>query len=197
MLNNLNINDSISMIKDWIEKNNKAQEFKLRWFTKFENLSKEQREEIVHKIVDKYNSEKYRERELKKSYEPRCYLYDMLFEYGSYYGEPIMYMQNNHFDEEQYVIDDNILVSKIYGQGDFIYVKFLDKSHGKRWLRADFHDALQKFLSKWAEKIHGQYTIEGSFKLESHKHFHDEQNAERFTIDSFKFDLTDPKLSHD
>lgn len=171
-------------------------ERKLIWFEKFHKLTKEQRKAIVEKIYDKYTSTSYLNREYNRGYEPRYELYYLLFDYATIYGEPFEYMQNRNFPEEQYLIDDSILVSKVYGQGDFVYIKFLDEDHGKRWLRGDFHDALQKFLQKWAGKIRGQYTIQGTFKLESHQHKH-KDNTEKFTIDSFEFDISEPNISKD
>lgn len=177
------------------------QDFELRWLTKFDNLSKEKRAEIIRKIVDKYSSDKYIDGEYNKGYEPRCSLYDLLFAYGAQCGEEIEYCKNPHFGEEQYLIDDSILVAKVYGQGEYIYVKFLEEDHYLRELENDFHKDMQKLLSKWANKINGEYTINGTFDLMSHKHYHNnslqKETCEKFTIDSFKFDINEPTISYD
>lgn len=172
------------------------QDFELHWLTKFDNLSKEQRAEIVKKIVDKYSSDKYINSEYKKGYEPRCYLYDLLFAYGAQCGEEIEYCVNSHFPEEQYLIDDSILVSKVYGQGDYIYIEFLDESHYLRELKNDFHKDMQELLSKWVQKLNGEFTIKGNFELRSYKYKHKKENFwEKFTIDSFDFKVDESKTT--
>ena len=178
------------------------QDFELRWLTKFDNLTKEKRAEIVKKIVNKYSSDKYIDSEYKKGYEPRCYLYDLLFAYGAQCGEEIEYCINPHFPEEQYLIDDSILVGRVYGQGEYIYVEFLEENHYLRHIKNDFHKDMQKFLSKWAKKINGECTINGTFTLDSHKHCHHNTTLnknvwEKFTIDIFKFNIKEPIITYD
>ena len=196
-MKNLNSNDMLTVLQDWKEKLQASQNFKLRWLTKFDNLSKEKRAEIIRKIVEKYSSDKYIDSEYAKGYEPRCYLYDLLFAYGAQCGEEIEYCVNPHFPEEQYLIDDSILVAKVYGQGDYIYVEFLDKDHCLRQIKNDFHKDMQKLLSKWAKKINGEYNINGTFTLSSHKHYHNSISCEKFTIDGFKFDIDEPTITYD
>lgn len=194
---NINSNDMLTVLEDWKDKLQAYQNFKLRWLTKFDNLSKEKRAEIVKKIVNKYSSDKYIDGEYSKGYEPRCYLYDLLFAYGAQCGEEIEYCINNHFPEEQYLIDDSILVAKVYGQGEYIYVEFIEEDHHLRQMKNDFHKDMQKFLSKWAKKINGEFTINGTFTLSSHKHYHNNISCEKFTIDGFKFDINEPTITYD
>ena len=52
------------------------------------SLSKEKRKEIVDRIISKYSSQEYRDKEYKLGYEPRCDLFFVLHDYANAYGQP-------------------------------------------------------------------------------------------------------------
>lgn len=90
------------------------------------NMTVEQRYEVINKIYNKYNSQKYKDRELKAGYyEPRNPLYTILWDYTSEYCIKSLIDLNNWFPEEQYNIDNNFIIGMIIGQGTLIYLKKL------------------------------------------------------------------------
>lgn len=98
------------------------------YFEKFHNLSKEDRLSIVKKIITKYESDDYVDREYAHGCFPRTPLYYMLFDYGVLYGKESTENLNGYFPEKKVIIDDNIEVSAIFGQGTIIKVNFLEKN---------------------------------------------------------------------
>lgn len=96
------------------------------YFTKFENkrLIKERqlekfhtfanKSEIIQKIIDKYNSDNYVRRWLKRSYEPPENLYWFLFSYSEKYGIEC--------SEEEYNKYSNMFTSSMYYCSGFIFM---------------------------------------------------------------------------
>jgi hypothetical protein len=95
---------------------------------KLHEMSPEKRREIVFKIRAKYESDEYRDKERSKKRQPVCYLYNILFRYASIYGIRCQYKPNGFFHENQYVIDNNIIIKQISGQGVLTYIEEIDKN---------------------------------------------------------------------
>lgn len=97
------------------------------YFSKFENkklteerqLEKfhtfENKIEIILKIIDKYNSENYAKRWLKRGYEPPENLYWFLFSYAVKYG--------SECTDEEYSKYGNMFTSSMYYCSSFIFMK--------------------------------------------------------------------------
>lgn len=86
------------------------------------NMGPEKRIDAIRKLIKKYSSEEYINRERSiGAYEPRCPLYDVLFGYAVKYCTASQYNLNEYFGEEQYDIDGIFVIGQIYGQGSFIY----------------------------------------------------------------------------
>lgn len=103
--------------------NQKSSEERMQRYTdKILSLSVEERAEFIRKVINKYESDEYRDKEWQKGHEPECPLYDVIFEYGQLHGKPSCYKLNGYFSEEQYDIDGKFIVSLISGQGSFISV---------------------------------------------------------------------------
>ena len=96
-----------------------------KWIEKFHNLDTEKRSEIIEKIITKYESDEYRDKEMFKCkihYEPRCTLYWYLDDYAKKYGEELPDEKDNPFPHHLRLIDGKFIVRKMYGQGTVIDV---------------------------------------------------------------------------
>lgn len=99
-----------------------------KWIEKFHNLSTEKRSEIIGKIIAKYESDKYRDKEMfKMHYEPRCTLYWYLDDYAEKYGEELPEEKDNPFPHHLRLIDGKFIIRKMYGQGTVIDVWYVDE----------------------------------------------------------------------
>lgn len=93
------------------------------------NMGPEKRIEVIRKLIKKYTSDEYIDRERNiGAYEPRCPLYDVLFDYAVKYCTSSTYKLNDYFGEEQYDIDGVFVIGQIYGQGSFIYCKEISEN---------------------------------------------------------------------
>lgn len=115
------------ILKSFQEREREWEKFTKKYFNYFQNLSTEDKVKLVQKIIDKYKSDKYRDREFNKCgcFEAREPLYDLIFEYGLRYGEPTE-SDETYFGSEAYLIDGKIKVTAIYGQGTIIFVEVLN-----------------------------------------------------------------------
>lgn len=115
--------------KFWEElekRESKITEFYERYIKKIMALSKKEREALVQKIIDKYNSDAYIRREYRLGYQPRECLFDILYYWAANYGkEAEDEGEDDYFPIERYIVDDNIKVSAIYGQGTKINVSII------------------------------------------------------------------------
>lgn len=122
--NSLQISDE--KVEEDRQKMKKEDMRKERYLSKLHSLTIAERKELFLSIKKKYDSNEYRDRELKAGYyESRNSLYDLIFEYGLKYGRSCSYKNNGYFPEEQYHIDDDFIIAAVYGQGSFIYLKVL------------------------------------------------------------------------
>lgn len=123
----LNDEKKVEEIRKTLEdKENKWEKFTIKYFNYFRNLSTNDKVKLVAKILKKYRSKEYIDREYKKCghYEPREMLIDLLFEYAVRYGSPSE-SDEEYFGSEAFTIEDKIKVTAIYGQGTLIYVDIL------------------------------------------------------------------------
>lgn len=98
------------------------EELRTRNIEYIHNMITEKRVETIRKLITKYSSDEYINRERSiGAYEPRCPLYDVLFDYAVKYCTSSQYKLNDYFGEEQYDIDGVFVIGQIYGQGSFIY----------------------------------------------------------------------------
>ena len=94
-----------------------------KYIEAFHNESPAKRAEIINKIMAKYNSDEYRNREILKYHrEPVTYLYWVLFEYAQKYGVPMPQEPNNPFSHDVYLIDDKFVIRLMHGQGSCVDV---------------------------------------------------------------------------
>ena len=112
-------------LDEWAEKQKFNDELNQKYFNKFNSLTKQERRDLCRKIHDKYISKKYLDKEYKVCYEPRCELYYLLFEYGLRYGKPYEDENEKYVPTECYLIDDDIVIEMIYGQGSLCTMFFL------------------------------------------------------------------------
>lgn len=76
-------------------------------------------------LMDKYESDKYRDREYKSGWEPRCPLYDLLLDFFSREGRVVPENDyDNCFTTCEYEIG-KWKIGLMVGQGSFIYIREL------------------------------------------------------------------------
>lgn len=92
------------------------------WCKKFNNLSLEKRDEIIKKILSKYNSDEYKDRWYNRGIMPPEDLTYMIYEYASRYGKESY--SDGFFDSDWYEFD-NYKVTLICGQGSFVRIEGL------------------------------------------------------------------------
>jgi len=90
--------------------------FYTRWIERIHKLSIEDRSKIIDKVIIKYSSKEYKEREYKCGREPEERLFALLFKYAEKYGEQTQESQS-HFPELAYKIDNMYFISLMQGQG--------------------------------------------------------------------------------
>lgn len=107
--------------KRYIEKQNKKMLFTHNlvqsWIDKLHDLSVCERDVFINKVIKKYTSDEYIERWYKRSIEPECYLYSLIYEYGKKYGSRLPDEKDNPFPHTSYLIDDKYIVRIMIGQG--------------------------------------------------------------------------------
>lgn len=96
-----------------------------KYSEKFHSFSEERRLEIIKLIVNKYASDKYKDKEYSKGRIPDEILYYSLLHYARKYGDQIE-SEIKIFDSESYIIDNNVKITCIYGQGSKILIDFLN-----------------------------------------------------------------------
>lgn len=99
------------------------EKFYSRWVEKLHSLSVGDRNTFIEKVVKKYNSMEYFNREYRMGYEPRCPLYILLQKYAERYGEPLPATYSTYFVESARSIDSKWAVRLFVGQGSFIKVE--------------------------------------------------------------------------
>lgn len=179
-------------ITEMREQMDRYDSFLNRWLLKFYNKTPDERLALVKKIDAKYKSDEYRNRFV--GMEPPNDLFDWLFDYGCRYGESIEYLTDGFLPEEQYKIDDSMVVGRVYGQGDFTYIMFLDSDLKKRQLRIDFFNSWKKFAQEWCNRLDGDYSIKGTINFKSHQHY-TKNGVQKFTLDCSRFDIAETEIS--
>lgn len=98
------------------------QELSNKYTEKIHNLSSDERISLIRKIIAKYNSKEYQEREEKCGrYECSNSLYWTLLEYGEVYGNELL--SSNEFPFGAYEIDKKFIVNVIHGQGSVVLLQ--------------------------------------------------------------------------
>lgn len=89
-----------------------------KYFKKFESFSVEKQNMLIEKIIEKYNSKEYKDREYSKGRMPDEYLYHILFLYASYHCPDISEKYSDlAFFAGAYRINKKFDIVKFSGQG--------------------------------------------------------------------------------
>lgn len=100
-----------------------------KYVEKFHEMTAEQRSEFIRKTIEKYNSDAYRDREMRMGYyEPRTELWWLLYDYARKYGVDMPEDASNPFAHSYTLIDDDWLVFVMHGQGSVIDVRHFDEN---------------------------------------------------------------------
>lgn len=87
----------------------------MKYVKYLEDLSVEDRSNLIEKVMRKYESNDYLDKELKKGREPRCLLYDVLLDYSAIHGKLLEI--SGYFPEESWEIDGRWIIKVTWGQG--------------------------------------------------------------------------------
>lgn len=112
--------------KDSFEKFlNKEENFKKKYLDKISAMTENERKNLLKKIINKYESDKYVKKEYKLGYEPRNDLYHLAADWIIENGKPYKNNQTKDlpFFNESYIAED-IIVTMVYGQGTKIMFQF-------------------------------------------------------------------------
>ena len=110
-----------------LEKTRKEMEFiteiNNKYIDKFHDMPIERRAEIIEKIIKKYDSDEYYNREVFKHHrDPTCDLFWLLDEYAEKYGEELPEEENNPFPHTVRLIDGKYVIRVMHGQGSVVQV---------------------------------------------------------------------------
>lgn len=107
-------------LQEFAEKMARAEAFKDRWVQKFKKRAESNMDEALEKILNKYDSPKYRDKEYSLGYEPRESLLWIALEYAKKYCEECVdekYL--NMFTGEAYYIGSYV-IQVMHGQGSVV-----------------------------------------------------------------------------
>lgn len=119
--------EGIKDLEEWAKKKNKESEIRDKQIERLYKLSIIDRSKFIEKCIDKYSSDKYKDKEMFKcGYQPREDLFYLLFDYSEKYGECI---DISNLDESflagRYIIDSKYEISLYIGQGSFIAINLI------------------------------------------------------------------------
>lgn len=111
--------------KAFLEKQKEEYRFKetlkKKYNDKIKSLTSDERIVLIRKIITKYDSKEYKDKELKCGrYEPSNDLFWTIFEYAQEYGRPLI--TDGEFCVSSFEIDDKFIVEMICGQGSFVHI---------------------------------------------------------------------------
>lgn len=92
-----------------------------KWVEKLYGLDKDLRSNLIKKVIEKYKSQEYLNREYSLGYEPRMELFTLLQKYAEKYGEDIP-DEYGDFVASALLVDSKWLVKLFIGQGSYITV---------------------------------------------------------------------------
>lgn len=122
MIEYLNSEEGKASLKAYFDKLKFEDKLDNQWCEKFHNLSLEERDEIIKKILSKYNSVEYKERWYLRGIIPPEDLMFMIYKYAVRFGKDSE--SNGMFDSDSHVFD-NYKVTLICGQGSFVRIEEL------------------------------------------------------------------------
>lgn len=147
--------ENIKKIEKMQDKFVKDMERKDRYVEKLHSMSLEERDAFIMKCIDKYDSEEYKDREYNAGYEPRCPLYNVIFDYAEKYGEDVRSYVNRSFLAARYKFD-NWIVELYIGQGSFISIHNIDPDYELHELTS-LDQRCQKPVEQFIEDIKEGY----------------------------------------
>jgi hypothetical protein len=105
---------------------NNEKEFDLRWVERFKKYGAKNIDETIEKLMDKYYSESYRNREYRLGYQPREELMWLLFDYAQKYCKICEdeRFYNNFTSGAFYV--GSYVIQIMNGQGSIIRIDRID-----------------------------------------------------------------------
>lgn len=129
------MNEMIAKLKEWLESDEGKEDIKRfaekikreemhrdRWVEKFKSKYENNLDYAIEKLMDKYYSDKYVNREYKIGVQPRDPLLWLVFEYASKYCKPCKNKKYlNMFTGEAYYIGSYV-IQVMHGQGSVLRI---------------------------------------------------------------------------
>jgi hypothetical protein len=111
---------------------------------RFHNRFKDRLDEVIEKLMVKYESDKYFFKERKLGYESRKDLYYFLHKYASKYSKPCLEQQYyNNFTGDIYYLGSHV-IQMMYGQGSMVRI---DKQNNPPIIN-EITPKMEEFLGK-------------------------------------------------
>lgn len=104
----------------YVKNLNCEEKLKEKQIQRFHSLTSSQRDTFIKNVIEKYNSNEYKERWYRMGIIPPEDLYSLIFDYGEQYGIPLE--SDNPFTNGKYLIDNKWVTEMMIGQGTVVNV---------------------------------------------------------------------------
>ena len=108
---------------DFIKKIEHINRIEDKYVDKLHSMSLQERKSLIERIIQKYDSDEYVNKEYRLGREPQRLLFGILYEYAVLYGVEIDTENENVFCYGHYIIDSEFVWRIYLGQGCFISVE--------------------------------------------------------------------------
>lgn len=116
----LNSPEGKASVKEYWSKYEREQKHTADWVEKLKHHYGDNMDSIIEKLLNKYESKKYRDKEYKRGYEPREKLLWLVWEYAIKYGkecsDDVYDTYANSFTGGMRIVDSYV-IQIMYGQG--------------------------------------------------------------------------------
>ena len=126
--------EGCASIEEMIRRDKIIEEVENRWIEKYHNLSEDDRKRIIQKVIDKYESKSYIDKEyFFHNCEPRTPFYWIYLSYAEKYGIDVYdkYVKKNPdrfcFTTMLYKSPEGYIVERMDGQGSVCHIKSEDE----------------------------------------------------------------------
>lgn len=96
-----------------------------KYVDKLHSMSSQERKTLIERVIQKYDSDEYVNKEYRLGREPQRSLFDILYKYAVVYGVEIDTENESVFCYGHYIIDNEFVLRIYLGQGCFISVEYV------------------------------------------------------------------------
>lgn len=135
--------EGCASIEEMIRKEKIIEEVENRWIEKYHNLPENDRKRIIQKVIDKYDSKSYIDKEYSNGCEPRTPLYWLYLSYAEKYGIDVYdeYVKKHPdrfcFTTMLYKSPEGYFVERMDGQGSACHIE--TQTEFDAWLNGELN----------------------------------------------------------